>query len=216
MSANENTGEGANERTGETPEQLTEIGALPIPDPDTLDDDIKKYMAICEEKLGHIPNVVKVFSLRPAKLRTFIAKYNEMMLSDESGLSRLEREMIAVVVSCVNRCVYCITSHSQAVREFSGDPVLGDILMVNYREANLTPRQRAILDHAWKMTAAPGETGEADRQALTDAGLSPEEIFDVNDVIAYFNYTNRMTHGLGMQPNEYYFGRNRLPDPAEG
>jgi len=203
----------ASTHTGETPQQLTEIGALPIPDPDMLDDDIKKYMAICEDKLGHIPNVVKVFSLRPAKLRTFIAKYNEMMLSDDSDVTRLEREMIAVVVSCVNRCVYCITSHSQAVREFSGDPVLGDILMVNYCEANLTPRQRAILDHAWKMTSAPGETGAADRQRLTDAGLSPEEIFDVNDVIAYFNYTNRMTHGLGMQPNEYYFGRNRLPDP---
>ena len=142
-----------NKGVGETPKQLTEIGALPIPDPDMLDDDIKKYMAICEDKLGHIPNVVKVFSLRPAKLRTFIAKYNEMMLSDDSDVSRLEREMIAVVVSCVNRCVYCITSHSQAVREFSGDPVLGDILMVNYREANLTPRQRAILDRGRFTTA---------------------------------------------------------------
>ena len=114
-----------NKGVGETPKQLTEIGALPIPDPDMLDDDIKKYMAICEDKLGHIPNVVKVFSLRPAKLRTFITKYNEMMLSDDSDVSRLEREMIAVVVSCVNRCVYCITSHSQAVREFSGDPCSG-------------------------------------------------------------------------------------------
>ena len=199
--------------TRETPEQLTEIGALPVPEAETLDDDIKKYMDVCQEKLGHIPNVVKVFSLRPAKLRTFIAKYNEMMLSDDTDLTRLEREMIAVVVSCANRCVYCITSHSQAVREFSNDPVLGDILMINYREANLTPRQRAILDHAWKMTTAPAETGEADRALLENAGLGQEEIFDVNDVIAYFNYTNRMTHGLGMQPNEYYFGRNRLPDP---
>ena len=203
------------EQTGETPQQLTEIGALPIPDPKTLDEDLQKYMEVCEEKLGHIPNVVKVFSLRPAKLRTFIAKYNEMMLSDETKLSRLEREMIAVVVSCANRCVYCITSHSQAVREFSGDPVLGDILTVNYREANLTDRQRTILDHAWKMTTAPSLTGRPDRIILEEAGLSPEEIFDVNDVIAYFNYTNRMTHGLGMQPNEYYFGRNRLPDPSK-
>ena len=79
------------EQTGETPQQLTEIGALPIPDPKTLDEDLQKYMEVCEEKLGHIPNVVKVFSLRPAKLRTFIAKYNEMMLSDETKLSRLER-----------------------------------------------------------------------------------------------------------------------------
>ena len=203
-------------RTGEVPEQLARIGALPVPAPESLDEDLQKYMDVCQEKLGHVPNVMKVFSLRPAKLRTFIAKYNELMLSGETGLTRLEREMVAVVVSCANRCVYCITSHGQAVREFSGDPVLGDILTVNYREAELTPRQRALLDHAWKLTANPSEVGEEDRARLSDAGLSDEEIFDLTDVIAYFNYTNRMTHGLGMQPNEYYFGRNRLPDPAAG
>ncbi|MEC7944402.1 MAG: peroxidase-related enzyme [Pseudomonadota bacterium] len=202
------------DRTGETPKQLAEVGALPIPEPDTLDEDLQKYMAVCQQKLGHVPNVIKVFSFRPAKLRTFIAKYNELMLSDESSLSHLEREMIAVVVSCVNRCVYCLASHGQAVRELSGDPVLGDILSINYREANLTPRQRAMLDHAWNMTSAPWESGASDRQALFDAGLSPEEIFDVNDIISFFNYTNRMAQSLGMQPNEYYFGRNRLPDPA--
>lgn len=206
----------ADDRTGEVPEQLARIGALPVPAPDSLDEDLRKYMDVCQEKLGHVPNVMKVFSLRPAKMRTFIAKYNELMLSGETGLTRLEREMVAVVVSCANRCVYCITSHGQAVREFSGDPVLGDILTVNYREAELTPRQRALLDHAWKLTANPSEAGEEDRARLRDAGLTDEEIFDLTDVIAYFNYTNRMTHGLGMQPNEYYFGRNRLPDPAAG
>lgn len=206
----------ADGRTGEVPEQLARIGALPVPAPDSLDEDLRKYMDVCQEKLGHVPNVMKVFSLRPAKMRTFIAKYNELMLSGETGLTRLEREMVAVVVSCANRCVYCITSHGQAVREFSGDPVLGDILTVNYREAELTPRQRALLDHAWKLTANPSEAGEEDRARLRDAGLTDEEIFDLTDVIAYFNYTNRMTHGLGMQPNEYYFGRNRLPDPAAG
>ena len=198
---------------GETPKQLHRVGALRVPERETLDEDIRKYMDVCEEKLDHVPNVMKVFSLRPAKLRTFIAKYNELMLTDDTSLTRLEREMIAVVVSCANRCVYCITSHGQAVREFSGDPVLGDILTVNYREANLTPRQRALLDHAWKLTVRPSEVGEDDRTALRDAGLSDEEVFDLTDVVAYFNYTNRMTHGLGMLPNEYYFGRNRLPDP---
>ena len=200
-------------RTGEVPEQLTRVSALPVPDPGTLDEDLQKYLQVCEDKLGHVPNVMKVFSLRPSKMRTFIAKYNELMLTDETRLTRLEREMTAVVVSCANRCVYCITSHGQAVREFSGDPVLGDILTVNYREANLTPRQRAMLDYAWKVTTTPAEVGESDREALYAAGLTDEEIFDLTDVIAYFNYTNRMTHGLGMQPNEYYFGCNRLPDP---
>lgn len=197
----------------ETPIQLKPISKLPIPDVKSLPEDLQKYMRICMEKLGLVPNVIKAFSLRPEKLRTFIAKYNELMLSDDTELTRLEREMIAVVVSSYNHCVYCITSHSQAVREFSGDPVLGDILVTNYREANLSDRHRAMLDYAWKMTASPGETGDADRQILFDQGFSAEEIFDITDVIAYFNYTNRMTHGLGMQANEEYFGMNRLPDP---
>lgn len=201
--------------TRETPPQLQHISKLPVPEIDTLDEDIQKYMRVCEEKLGLVPNVIRAFALRQNKLRNFIAKYNELMLGDDSGLSRLEREMIAVVVSSHNHCVYCITSHSQAVREISGDPVLGDILQVNYREANLTDRQRAMLDYAWKMTAEPWETGDADRQLLFDAGFSAEDVFDIADTIAYFNYTNRMTHGLGMLPNEDYFGMNRLPDPRE-
>ena len=194
----------------ETRAQLQSISGLPIPDPQTLPEDLQKYMTVCEDKLGMVPNVIKAFSLRPEKLRTFIAKYNELMLSNDSPLTRLEREMIAVVVSSHNHCVYCITSHSQAVREFSDDPVLGDILVTNYREAELTDRQRTMLDYAWKMTAKPAETGEADRQALRDAGFTAEEIFDITDVVAYFNYTNRMTHGLGMQPNTEYFSMNRL------
>ena len=198
----------------ETSPQLNPISKLPIPDAKTLPEDLQKYMRVCEEKLGLVPNVIKAYSLRPEKLRTFISKYNELMLSDDTELTRLEREMIAVVVSSYNHCVYCITAHSQAVREFSDDPVLGDILVTNYREANLSDRHRAMLDYAWKMTASPGETGDADRQKLFDQGFSAEEIFDITDVIAYFNYTNRMTHGLGMQANEEYFGMNRLPDPT--
>ena len=166
-------------------------------------------MHVCKEKLGFVPNVIKAFSLRPEKLRTFISKYNELMLNDDTTLTRLEREMIAVVVSSYNHCVYCITSHSQAVREYSSDPVLADILVTNYSAAELTNRQRAMLDYAWKMTANVAETGNAERQLLFDAGFTAEEIFDITDIVAYFNYTNRMTHGLGIQPNKIYFGLNR-------
>ena len=192
----------AKDKSNQTPEQLQCVSELPIPKPEELPEDLQKYMRICKEKLGLIPNVIKAFSFRPEKLRTFIAKYNELMLSDDTTLTRLEREMIAVVVSSYNHCVYCITSHSQAVREFSVDPVLGDILVTTYRTADLTPRQRVMLDYAWQMTSNPAETTDADRQALFAAGLTAEEIFDLNDVIAYFNYTNRMTHGLGIQPNK--------------
>jgi uncharacterized peroxidase-related enzyme len=198
----------------ETLPQLQEISKLPVPETDTLDADIQKYIGVCEEKLGMVPNVIRAKALRQESLRTFISKYNQLMLSDDSGLSRLEREMIAVVVSSHNRCVYCITSHSQAVRELSGDPVFGDILMTNYRELNLTDRQRAMLDFTWKMTSTPWLIGDDDRQALNDAGFSPEDVYDIVDTVAYFNYTNRMTHGLGMLPNEDYFGMNRLPDPT--
>ena len=200
------------ENSRETPNQLPNVSELPVPDPKTLPKDLQKYMRVCREKLGLIPNVIKAFSLRPEKLRTFVAKYNELMLSDDTSLSRLEREMIAVVVSSYNHCVYCITSHSQAVREFSGDPILGDILVTNYRAAELTPRQRVMLDYAWQMTSRPAETGTTARQVLLEAGFTAEEIFDINDVVAYFNYTNRMTHGLGIQPNKEYFSMHRLRD----
>ncbi len=198
-----------------TPMQLQHISRLRIPSPRTLDEDIRKYMAVCTEKLGLIPNVIRAFTLRPAKLRTFIAKYNELMLSNETRLTRLEREMIATVVSSHNHCLYCITSHSQAVREFSGDPVLGDILMTNYRDANLSKKHRTMLDYAWKLTATPWLVGDGDRDALRKAGFSDEDIFDVSDTTAYFNYTNRMTGGLGMLPNEEYFGMHRLAPPAK-
>jgi uncharacterized peroxidase-related enzyme len=195
----------------ETPEQLPQISKLPIPDVETLPEDLQKYIRVCDEKLGYVPNVVLSYTFRPEKLRTFIAKYDEMMLKDEhTTLTRLEREMIAVVVSSYNHCLYCITSHGQAVREFSGDPVLGDILATNYREANLSERHRAILDFAWDMTAHPAETTDEHRQKLYDVGLTAEEIFDVADVIAYFNYTNRMALATGMAPNRIYFGMDRL------
>ena len=189
--------------------QLDDLSGLPVPNRKALPKDLQKYMDVCKQKLGLIPNVIRAFAFRPEKLRTFISKYNELMLGDDTSLTRLEREMIAVVVSSYNHCVYCITSHSQAVREFSGDPILADILVTNYKEAKLTNRQRAMLDYAWKITSVPWEVGLPDRQKLFDSGFSAEEVFDINDVTAYFNYTNRMTHGIGIKPNREYFSMNR-------
>ena len=196
-----------------TEPQLTHVSKLPVPDRATLDDDIKKYMDVCQEKLGMVPHVIQAFAFRPAKLRSFIAKYNELMLGEDTAMSRLEREMIATVVSSHNHCVYCITLHSQAVRQLSGDPILGDILMTNYREANLSARHRAMLDYAWKMTATLWLIDDGDRDTLRAAGFDDADIFDISETAAYFNYTNRMTGGLGMLPNPDYFGMNRLPPP---
>ena len=124
--------------------QPDHISALSVPDPATLDDDLQAIWAKCVEKLGFVPGVFSAYSLRPQRLRNFMATYNEIMLSP-SGLSKLEREMVAVVVSSANRCYYCLVAHGNAVRKLSGDPELGEMMAFNYRVARLDARQRAML-----------------------------------------------------------------------
>ncbi len=182
----------------------------PLPDPETLDDDTKKYFAICEEKLGLVPYVLRAYTANQEKLRNFSRFYNTLMLDEENcGLTTLEREMIAVVVSCANHCYYCLVAHGQAVRQLSGDPQLGEMMVMDYRVAELDRRQRAMLDFAWKLTLAPHDIGDDDRQELRDAGFTDQDIFDICDTAAFFNYTNRVAHGIGMMPNPEYHAMNR-------
>jgi AhpD family alkylhydroperoxidase len=123
--------------------QPDHISVLPVPNPEALDEDLQELFALCTEKLGIVPNVLRAYSLRPQKLRNFVAMYNELMLAP-SGLTKLEREMVAVVVSSANRCYYCLVAHGQAVRCLSGDPELGEMLVMNYRVAPLDPRLRQL------------------------------------------------------------------------
>lgn len=181
---------------------------LPLPAEEALDDDIKTYFAKCRDKLGMVPYVLQAYTMRPGKFRTFSRFYNELMLA-ESGLSKLEREMIAVAVSSANRCYYCLVAHGQAVRALSGDPQLGEMMVMNWRVAELSPRHRAMLEFAWTLTESPSRIDEAARQSLRDAGFSDADIFDICDVAAFFNYTNRMAHGLDMMPNPEYHAMNR-------
>ena len=174
----------------------------------TLDDRMKKYLQICKKKLGIVPNVLLSYASRPEKLKTFVSFYNELMLG-ESGLSKLEREMIAVVVSSTNHCFYCVVAHGQAVRELSSDPDLGEILAINYRVAELEPRHRAMLDFAYKLTVTPSTIDDADRQNLRDAGFVDDDIFDIADTAGFYNMTNRVAIGVDMMPNREYHGRNR-------
>jgi uncharacterized peroxidase-related enzyme len=173
-----------------------------------LDPDMRKYFEICDEKLGYLPNVLAAYSFDSAKLRAFANFYNDLMLAD-SALSKLEREMIAVVVSSANRCYYCLTAHGAAVREMSGDPELGEMLVMNWRVAKLPKRQRAMLEFAHKLTVAPAEVGDADRAALRKAGLSERAIWDVASVAGFFNFTNRLATGVDMMPNALYHGQAR-------
>lgn len=179
-----------------------------LPDKDALDPDMRAYFEVCEEKLGLVPNVLRTFARDQEKLRTFSAYYNRLMLAD-SKLSRLEREMVAVVVSSANRCYYCLVAHGQTVRQLSGDPELGEMLVMNYRVANLEPRQRAMLDFAWKLTTEPWAVEAPDRDRLREVGLDDDAIFDLADVIGFFNMSNRFAIATDMMPNREYHSMNR-------
>ena len=157
-----------------------------------------------------VPNVLAAYTAKPKKFRQFTKVYNQLMLDEqETQLSKLEREMIAVVVSSANRCYYCLVAHGQAVRELSNDPQLGEMMVMNYKVAQVSKRQRTMLDYAWKLTKAPFEIDDSDRDALRQAGFNDGDIFDITDVVGFFNYTNRMAHGLDMMPNAEYHSMSR-------
>ncbi|MFZ2242977.1 MAG: peroxidase-related enzyme [Gordonia amarae] len=187
-----------------TPEPIT---ALDLPAQE-LGEATRKYFAICEEKLGMVPNVLQAYTFDEAKLRAFTGMYNDLMLGD-SGLSKLEREMIAVVVSSVNKCYYCLTAHGAAVRQLSGDPLLGEQMVMNFRAAALDARQRAMLEFAEKVTEQPAKLDEADRQRLREAGFSDRDIFDISSTAAFFNMTNRVASAIDMRPNLEYAAQYR-------
>lgn len=189
------------------PDYITALD-IPLPDRDQLDDDMRRYFDVCDDKLGMIPNVLAAYSFDQDKLRNFANFYNEIMLG-ESGLSRLEREMIAVVVSSINHCYYCLASHGQSVRKLSGDPVLGELLAANYRCAELSPKQRAMLDFAVTLTQAPNTVEEADRQHLRDVGFSDRDIWDIGTAASFYNMTNRMASAVDMMPNREYHALDR-------
>lgn len=184
------------------------ISALGTPDQSHLDDDINEVFGKCQEKLGLIPNVLVSYSHNQQKLRNFMMMYNELMLAP-SGLSKLEREMVAVVVSSANRCYYCLVAHGQAVRQLSNDPQLGEMLVMNYRVAPLDQRQRKMLDFAWKLTVTPHLVVQEDRDQLTAVGFSDNDIFDLAETVGFFNMSNRMAIGIDMIPNPEYHTMNR-------
>ena len=182
--------------------------ALDLPMVEPLPEGTQKYFDLCTEKLGLIPNVLQAYAFDIDKLNTFAALYNDLMLGD-SGLTKLEREMIAVVVSSINKCFYCLVAHGAAVRELSGDPILGEMMVMNYRAADLDARQKAMLDFAAKLTEDSARIEESDRQALRDVGFSDRDIWDIGAVAGFFNMTNRVASASDMRPNDEYHAQNR-------
>ena len=169
---------------------------------------MQAYFAKCQEKLGFVPNVLSAYAFDNAKLEAFVAMYNDLMLAP-SGLSKLEREMIAVAVSAVNRCYYCLVAHGAAVRALSGDPALGELMVMNYRAARLSKRHRAMLDFAVKVTTESWKIEEEDREAVRRAGFTDRDIWDIAAVAGFFNMSNRVASATDMRPNTAYHAQAR-------
>jgi uncharacterized peroxidase-related enzyme len=198
---------GAAGRTGPPARHDAEIMALKLR-PARLSPSMADFFKLCEERLGFVPNVMQAFGFDMAKLEAFVAYRNDLMLGN-SGLSTLEREMIATVVSAQNRCFYCLTVHGAAVRQLAGDPVLGEMMAMNYRAARLSKRQRAMLDFAVRLTIEPWAIEESDRALLRVAGFSDRDIWDIAAVAAFYNMTNRLASATDMRPNAAYHAMAR-------
>ena len=187
-------------------EDDVKITALELP-PGKLSPEMDAYFKKCEEKLGFVPNVLKAFAFDNDKLQAFV-DYRQQLVQNAANLSKLEIEMIATVVSSQNRCFYCITAHGNAVRQFGG-PVLGEMMVMNYRAARLDKRQRAMLDFAVKLTVQPWEIEEEDRARLRRAGFTDRDIWDIASVAAFYNMTNRLASATDMRPNSVYHAQAR-------
>ena len=181
--------------------------ALSLPET-KLNESMAAYFKKCREKLGFVPNVLKAYAFDMAKLEAFVALYNDLMLGP-SGLSKLEREMIAVAVSSQNRCYYCLVAHGAAVRQLSSDPVLGELMVMNYRAARLSKKQRVMLDFSVKLTTQPWAVEEGDRERLRRVGFTDRDIWDISSVAAFFNMSNRVASATDMRPNTVYHAQAR-------
>ena len=168
-----------------------------------LDAEMKNYIQVCKEKLGMVPNVILANASDNERLKTFVNFYNRLMLK-KGYLTKLEREMIAVVVSSCNKCFYCLIAHGAAVRQLSKNPILGDELMINYRAADLSKREKLMLDFSAKLTEAPSKVTKLDRDLLRQEEFSEEEILEIIEVASFFNMTNRIAIGTDMRPNVEY------------
>ena len=175
---------------------------------DILDEEMTRYIEVCKEKLGMVPNVILANASDKERLRNFVNFYNRLMIK-EGYLTKLEREMIAVVVSSCNKCFYCLIAHGAAVRQLSNDQILGDELMINYRSASISERQRLILDFSYKLTETPSKVENSDRNLLRKANFSDEEILEIVEVASFFNMSNRIAVGTDMRPNAVYHNMAR-------
>ena len=192
-----------------TVEASAETGSwFPVPDESDLPDGLRRLFAKARERLGFVPNVFRVYAFRPERLSAWFAHYRQLH-EPTAHLSAADREMIAVVVSAANGCLYCLVAHGAALRGELDDPVLGERVSYDWRRAGLDPRRAAICAYAEKLTLRPREVTRDDLQTLLDAGLTLEEAWDVAEISAMYNLTNRMAMATNMLPNREYSAEAR-------
>lgn len=183
----------------------------PLPDLNTLPADIQAKILEVQEKSGFIPNVFLALARRPAEWRAFFAYHDAIMLREESSLTKGDREMIITTTSAANHCLYCVVAHGAILRIYEKKPLVADQVAVNYRKADITPRQRAMLDFAMKVCLHSDTVDESDFAALHAHGFSDEDIWDIGAITAFFGLSNRMANLSGMQPNPEFYLLGRMP-----
>ena len=191
------------------------ISRYPVPKLDELPEDIRTRMIEVQEKAGFIPNVFLTLAHRPAEFRAFFAYHDALMMKD-GGLTKAEREMIVVATSGANDCAYCVVAHGAILRVYAKDPLVADVVAVNYRKADITPRQKAMLAFALKVALSSSEIADDDFAALRAHGFSDEDIWDIGAIAAFFALSNRMANMISMRPNDEFHLLGRIPKKPQG
>lgn len=184
------------------------ISRYPVPDINDLPDDIKEKVLAVQEKAGFVPNVFLVLAHRPDEFRAFFA-YHDALMEKESGLTKADMEMIVTTTSGANNCQYCVIAHGAILRIRAKNPLIADQVAVNYRKADITPRQRAMLDFAMKVCDAADTIGDADFETLRGQGFSDEDIWDIAGITSFFGLSNRMANFTSMRPNDEFYTMGR-------
>jgi uncharacterized peroxidase-related enzyme len=191
------------------------ISRYPVPSLDDLPADIREAMLKVQQKAGFIPNVFLTLAHRPDEFRAFFAYHDALMLREASGLTKAEREMIVVATSGVNHCQYCVVAHGAILRIYAKNSQIADQVAIDHRKADITPRQKAMLDFAVKLARTPESVEDADYQRLREHGFGEEDIWDIGAITAFFALSNRMAHLIAMRPNDEFYLLGRVPPPAK-
>lgn len=187
------------------------ISRFPVPELIDLPDDIRHTIMAVQEKAGFVPNVFLTLAHRPAEFRAFFAYHDALMLKEAGNLTKADREMIVTATSAKNDCLYCVVAHGALLRIYAKNPVVADQVAVNHLKADITPRQRAMLDFAIKVCLDSAAISEADYAALHEHGFDDEDIWDIATITAFFGMSNRIANSIGMQPNNEFYLMGRLP-----